>query len=55
MESPSAAALQHIEIMKTRIDRQTALIVELQEAGQDTLYQLTEFVTRRGIHEIDLM
>jgi hypothetical protein len=37
MDGTSAAAHQHICQMEARIARQTALIVELRQSGQDTL------------------
>ena len=37
MDGTSTAAREHIELMQARIAQQTALIVELREAGQDTL------------------
>jgi hypothetical protein len=37
MDGTSTAAREHIELMRTRIAQQTALIVELRQAGQDTL------------------
>lgn len=37
MAGTSGAARQHIEVMEARIQQQTALIVELRQAGQDTL------------------
>ena len=37
MTDTSAAAYQHIRQMESRIARQTAHIVELQQSGQDTL------------------
>ena len=37
MDGTSTAAREHIELMRARIAQQTALIVELRQAGQDTL------------------
>jgi hypothetical protein len=37
MDESAAAAFQHIHLMQSRIEQQTALIVELQRAGKDTL------------------
>ena len=36
MDGTSTAAREHIELMRTRIAQQTALIVELRQSGQDT-------------------
>jgi len=37
MDGTSNAAREHIDLMRARIAQQTALIVELRQAGQDTL------------------
>jgi hypothetical protein len=37
MDGTCTAARDHIELMRARIARQTALIVELRRSGQDTL------------------
>jgi hypothetical protein len=37
MDGTSTAAREHIDLMRARIARQTALIVELRQSGQDTL------------------
>jgi len=37
MDGTSTAAREHIDLMRARIAQQTALIVELRQAGQDTL------------------
>lgn len=37
MDRNSIAARDHIDLMRARIEQQTALIVELRKAGQDTL------------------
>ena len=37
MDRTSIAAREHIDLMQARIARQTALIVELRQSGQDTL------------------
>lgn len=37
MDGTSSAASEHIDLMRARIAQQTALIVELRQAGQDTL------------------
>ena len=37
MGGTSTAAREHIDLMRTRIAQQTALIVELRQSGQDTL------------------
>jgi hypothetical protein len=37
MDGTSTAAREHIDLMRARIARQTALIVELRQTGQDTL------------------
>ena len=37
MDRTSTAAREHIDLMQARIARQTALIVELRQSGQDTL------------------
>ena len=37
MDGSSNAAHEHLKLMQARIDQQTALIVELRQAGQDTL------------------
>lgn len=37
MDGTSSAARDHIDLMRARIAQQTALIVELRQAGQDTL------------------
>lgn len=37
MDRSASAALQHIQLMETRIEKQTALIVELGRSGKDTL------------------
>ncbi|HJT12346.1 MAG TPA: hypothetical protein VJ790_06995 [Dongiaceae bacterium] len=37
MDGTATAAREHIDLMRARIARQTALIVELQQSGQDTL------------------
>jgi hypothetical protein len=37
MDGTSVAAREHIDLMQARIAQQTALIVELRQAGQDTL------------------
>lgn len=37
MDGTSMAAREHLDVMQARIAQQTALIVELRQAGQDTL------------------
>ena len=37
MDGTSTAAHEHIDLMRARIARQTALIVELRQTGEDTL------------------
>jgi hypothetical protein len=37
MDGTSTAAREHIDLMQARIAQQTAIIVELRQAGQDTL------------------
>ena len=37
MDGTATAAREHIDLMRMRIARQTALIVELRQSGQDTL------------------
>jgi hypothetical protein len=37
MDGTSTAASEHIHLMQARIAQQTALIVQLRQAGQDTL------------------
>jgi hypothetical protein len=37
MDGTATAAREHIDLMRTRIARQTALIVELRQSGQDTV------------------
>jgi hypothetical protein len=37
MDGTATAAREHIDLMRARIARQTALIVELRQSGQDTL------------------
>ena len=37
MDGTSSAARDHIDLMQARVAQQTALIVELRQAGQDTL------------------
>jgi hypothetical protein len=37
MDGTSTAAREHIDLMRARIARQTALIVELRQTGQDTM------------------
>jgi hypothetical protein len=37
MDGPSMAAREHLDVMQARIAQQTALIVDLRQAGQDTL------------------
>jgi len=36
-DEPAVAALEHIQVIEARIAKQTALIVELRQTGQDTL------------------
>lgn len=37
MDQSATAALQHLQLMETRIEKQTALIVELGRSGKDTM------------------
>ena len=37
MDGTATAAREHIDLMRTRIARQTTLIAELRQSGQDTL------------------
>lgn len=37
MDGTSMAAREHLDVMQARIAQQTALIVDLRQAGQDTL------------------
>ncbi len=56
MDGTSTAALEHIRLMEARIARQTALIVELRESGQDTLEAARRLVLlHRALEEMRLL
>ncbi len=51
MDQTSAAALEHLQTMETRINQQTALITELRQSGQDTLEAAQRLVLLRNALE----
>ena len=56
MDGTSTAALEHIRLMEARIARQTALIVELRESGQDTLEAARRLaLLHRALEEMRLL
>jgi hypothetical protein len=51
MDRTSAAALEHLQKMETRINQQAALITELRQSGQDTMEAAQRLVLLRNALE----
>src|SRR5262249_19547102 len=51
MDGTATAALQHIQLMETRIEQQTALITTLRQSGGDTLEAARRLVLLRNALE----
>lgn len=51
MDPTSTAALQHIQLMESRIQRQSELIVAMRQAGEDTMDATRRLVLLRNALE----